>query len=227
MMKISYLLALPLTVCGIHAQTFNEPAPTGVDPSALLELPPAIVIGEDGKKDPAPVAETDKDQTVIQDGQDDDPQVVGTKTTTAKSSDGGIEIQVEKTTGKAGAKQGKGRVKVYSPYPAKPISNPPMGWKYAPAPKGTAPFRTSVKLASGNSVDLAITPYVLVPRADGLNIIRITEPGYDAAKRFDQQDTVGAMLQNSTAEIETHEKRAAEAISRLQQLLSSLPRPQK
>ena len=221
-MKISHLLVLAFTVCSLHAQTFNEPAPAGVDPATLLELPPAVVIGEDGKKDPLPVTETSEGEPAPE-----DVQKVGTKTTTAKSSDGGIEIQVEKTTGKTGAKHSKGKVKVYSPYPAKPISNPPLGWKYAPAPKGTTPFRTSVKLASGNSVDLAITPYVLVPLADGRNIISISEPGYDAAQKYDQPDTVGAMLQSSTAEIENHEKRAAEAISRLQQLLSSLPRPQK
>ncbi|MBK1830363.1 hypothetical protein JIN77_06480 [Verrucomicrobiaceae bacterium R5-34] len=219
MSKHSHLLLLPMLAGALHAQTFNEAPPSTVDPSVLLELPPAVVIDEDGKTDPVlvtPKVKIPAEKTVSEGG-----------TTTAKSTDGGIEIQIEKTNAKAGAQQGGGNVKVYSPYPAKPISNPPLGWKYAPAPKGTAPFRTQVVLASGHSVDLAITPYVLIPQADGRNIIKISEPGYDAAKSYNQQDTVGAMLENSTAEIENHEKQAAAAISRLQQLLSSLPRSQK
>jgi hypothetical protein len=70
---------------------------------------------------------------------------------------------------------------------------------------------------------LSITPYVLVPASDGRNVIRIAEPGYQPEQGFLQEETIGSILKTATTEIEHHEKRAAAAIQRLQQLLSSLP----
>lgn len=223
-MKLTHLLLLPFVATALHAQTLTDPEPSAEDPSSMLELPPATVIDENGKADKPTTTESDEDVPDEQTAESDNKEV---SPAAEPAEDGGIQIHVEKTTGKSGVRHQKGKVKVYSPWPAKPISNPPLGWKFAPAPKGTTPFRTQVKLDSGNTVDLSITPYVLVPVSDGRGAIKITEPGYDAVEKFAQQKTVGAMLQNSTAEIENHEKHAADAIRRLQQLLSSLPRQQK
>ena len=88
------------------------------------------------------------------------------------------------------------------------------------------PFKTTVKLSSGNTVDLSVTPFVLIPISDGRSAIRIAEPGYNPAQQYAQKETVGTMLQNSTTELENNEKQAASAIMRLQQLLSSLPQQQ-
>ena len=41
--------------------------------------------------------------------------------------------------------------------------------------------------------------------------------------KFSQQETIGAMLQAATMDIEKHEKQAAQAIDLLEQLLSTLP----
>lgn len=202
---------MPMVVGVLNAQTLTDPVPSAEDPASMLELPPATIINESDKA--GKLAEGEPDKKGLG-GLDDSEQ----------NKDGGIQIQVEKTAGKSGAKGKKGAVKVYSPWPAKPISNPPAGWKFAPAPEGTEPFRTQVKLDSGNTVDLSITPYVLVPISDGKTSIKIFEPGYDPIQKFSQQSTLGVMLLNSTTEIENHEKDAADAIQRLQQLLSSLPR---
>ena len=145
---------------------------------------------------------------------------------TQVTADQGIQIQVEKSTGKSGAMNQPGAVKVYSPWPAKPISPAPEGWKFAPPPSGVEPFKTTVKLSSGNTVDLSVTPFVLIPISDGRSAIRIAEPGYDPAQQYAQKETVGTMFQNSTTELENNEKQAASAIMRLQQLLSSLPQQQ-
>lgn len=143
-----------------------------------------------------------------------------------KTADEGIHIQVEKSTARTGVVNEPGTVKIYSPWPAKPITPAPEGWMFAHAPAGLAPYRTTVKLSGGSSVDLTITPFVLVPRSDGLNAIRIVEPGFDPAKDMAQGDTIGNMLQNATEEVERHEQQAGAVIRRLQQLLSSLPRQQ-
>jgi len=216
---IKYITAAFLSgVLGIHAQTITDPQPSAGDPVAMLELPPVTVVEEGEKSDDSlgdDKAEADPEGKSDHQQNDDEKK---------PEADGGIQIQVEKSSGKSGAKQSKGAVKIDAPWPAKPISLPPAGWKFAPAPKGTQPFRTQVKLVSGNTVDLSITPYVLVPITDGNTSIKISEPGYEAQLQYAQKNTLGVMLQNSTAEIENHEKHAADAIQRLQQLLSSLPR---
>jgi len=142
-----------------------------------------------------------------------------------KPANEGIQIQVEKFNGKSGQGSHKGKVKVTSPWPAKPLDAPPLGWRYIPAPTGIEPYRTTIKLGGDNSVNLAITPYVLVPVSDGRNVIRIAEPGYDPAQGYRQETTIGSILQHSTEEIEYHEKLTSAAIQRLQSLLSSLPQP--
>ncbi len=141
-----------------------------------------------------------------------------------KPANEGIQIEVEKVTGSKGFNHKGGAVKVTSPWPAKPLDTPPVGWKYVPAPAGIEPFRTTVKLGGGRSINLAITPYVLVPISDGLNSIRILEPGYKPALRNQQVETVGSVLLDASRELEQNEKRASAAIQRLQELLSSLPK---
>ena len=134
-------------------------------------------------------------------------------------------IQVEKVSDRSGGFSDKGEVKISSPWPAKPLDAPPLGWQYIPAPEGIDPYRTSVQLGETSSVNLAITPYVLVPVSDGRNVIRISEPGYQPELSYLQNQTVGAILQHSTEKIEQQEQLTGAAIQRLQQLLSSLPQP--
>lgn len=138
--------------------------------------------------------------------------------------DEGIQITVENSTNSAGKLSDSGDIRVYSPFPAKPMSAAPQGWRYEPAPQAIEPHTQTVKLSSGATIDLSITPFVLVPLSDGSSVFTIREPGFEPRMYFSQQRTIGAMLQASTKEIEKHEKAAAKAITRLQQLLSSLPR---
>lgn len=154
-----------------------------------------------------------------------DPEMEQTDQKLEETVDEGIQIQVEKSSKASGANTPTGEVKIYSPWPSKPLFPAPQGWKFTPAPKGIKPYRTAVKLSSGREVNLAITPFVLTPEANGFTSVSIKEPGYDPELGYDQSHTVGAMLRKSTADIEENERQAAESIRRLQQLLTSLPRP--
>ena len=210
-MKPIYFIAMMALTSSLHAQTAPESTLPDDDEASLLLITGKEEQGVGGEiAFGQPVTATDMIE------QDDEPEM-------QKTADEGIQIQVEKTAGKAGENNGLSAVKIYSPWPAKPIVPAPEGWKFSPAPAGLAPYRKTVVLGNGSTVPLAITPFVLVPVSDGLNAISIAEPGYDPIQQYTQQDTVGSILQKSTTELEQNEKQAADAIRRLQLLLSSLP----
>ena len=168
--------------------------------------------------DTSVIDSVDADQSVVDESkpQGDVPEV-------QQTADEGIQIQVESSTAISGNANDSGKIKVYSPWPAKPLADAPVGWKYVPAPAEIEDYKQTVKLSSGNAIDLSITPFVLEPISDGVQVISIAEPGYDPALQYAQKNTVGTMLKKSTMELEENEKHAAKAISLLQQLLSSLP----
>lgn len=153
----------------------------------------------------------------------DESNLVEDTSKVQQTADEGIQIQVERLTGASHTENKTGTLKVYSPWPAKPLAEAPQGWRYVPAPQEIAAYKQTVKLSGGNTIDLSITPFVLEPVNDGVNIIRIEEPGYNPEQHYAQQNTVGTMLQNSAIELEENEKHTAKAIILMQQLLSSLP----
>lgn len=210
-MKPIHFIAMLALTGSLHGQTLPESTVPDDDAASLL-----LIIGKEGKDSEVKLDFGESVDAVDLANKDEEPEL-------QKTADEGIQIQVEKITGKSGAENEHHKVKIYSPWPAKPISPAPAGWKFSPAPAGLAPYRKTVVLGNGNTVPLTITPFVLVPVSDGLNTIRIVEPGYDPAQRYNQKETVGTILQNSTAELEQNEKQAAVAIRRLQLLLSSLP----
>ena len=233
-MKLRNLFPLMLIAGELSAQDAADLAtPAG---NADKEPPKALIIQEDDEVDvqsalddsssEAPVKNTSSDTNADLDPDSgdhgelsaQDPPVV------KKEVNEGIQIQVEKSNSGSGTAQGGQEVEVTSPWRAKPLDTPPLGWKYIPAPSGVAPYQSTVKLGDHRSVNLSITPYVLVPASDGLNVIRIMEPGYQPDQDHLENDTIGSILKRSTSEIENNEKRAAQAILRLQQLLSSLPK---
>ncbi|MGB1260750.1 MAG: hypothetical protein ACPG6P_11960 [Akkermansiaceae bacterium] len=156
----------------------------------------------------------------------DEKSSLDTPPVTMETQDEGITLGVTKPDDKAAnpAKIMQGDVKIKSPWPAKPLSSPPFGWKLAPAPEGTPVHRETVTLKTGERITLSITPYILVPDSDGRTSFTIAEPGYHAPLGLQQKDTVTAVLERSNIEIEKAEKQTAEAIRRLQLLLTSLPK---
>ena len=140
-----------------------------------------------------------------------------------QTADEGIQVRVGKLTDSSGNANESETIKIYSPYPAKPLSAAPEGWHYVPAPYAIKAYKQTVSLVGGNTIDLAVTPFVLVPSSDDAKIFSISEPGYNPSMKFSQQETIAAMLQAATMEIEKQEKQAAKAIHLLEQLLATLP----
>ncbi|MBK1882591.1 hypothetical protein JIN85_09200 [Luteolibacter pohnpeiensis] len=114
------------------------------------------------------------------------------------------------------------QVKLLAPFAAKPLLQPPAGWRIesnAEAP----PFTREVELAPGAKITLTIRPHLLTPIADGASIFAIPEPGYESAAGYRQTKTVGAILSNSIQQMDRDTQQLGHAIDQLQQLLSSLP----
>lgn len=116
------------------------------------------------------------------------------------------------------------QVKLLAPFPAKPLAQPPAGWRLAAS--GTAPpFTREVEIAPGSKIILTIRPHLLVPDSDGAQVFSVSEPGYDCALGYQQTATVGAILSNSIRRMDDESKQLGTAIDNLQQLLISLPKP--
>ena len=113
-------------------------------------------------------------------------------------------------------------VKFLAPFPAKPLFQPPAGWRLE-HPAEVPAFVEKVQLANGTSISLSIRPHLLVPDADGQNVLAIGEPGYDPDLRYAQTGTVAAVLSSSVERMEEDSLRMSEALERLGQLLGSLP----
>lgn len=115
-------------------------------------------------------------------------------------------------------------IKLLAPFPAKPLSNPPAGWKLV-QPDQVPPIARQADLANGTQVPLSIRPHLLVPDADGENVLALLEPGYDPGLQYAQKHTMGSILADSIIGIDETSERLSAATERLEQLLSSLPAP--
>lgn len=196
------------------------------DESDAPDAPEISDAGDDANSEVSDEEQTALDQPVVDEQEPvDDDGALDAGDIEKKSANEGIQIQVENVSSNRGVNDTGAEVSVSSPWPAKPLDAPPLGWKFIPAPSGVDPYRTTVKLGGTKSVNLAITPYVLVPASDGRNVIRIAEPGYQPEQTHRQDNTIGSILQQSTEEIEYNEKQTSQAIQKLQRLLSSLPQP--
>jgi hypothetical protein len=117
------------------------------------------------------------------------------------------------------------QVKLFAPYPAKPLSQAPAGWQLD-ASSDAPPFTREVELSPGSKITLTIRPHVLIPDADGTNVFTISEPGFDSSLGYQQTSTVGSILANSVRQLDEDAKQLSSAIDNLQQLLVSLPNPE-
>lgn len=116
-------------------------------------------------------------------------------------------------------------VKLLAPFPAKPLSAPPTGWRLE-HPKEVPAFVREVALSNGTKISLSIRPHLLVPDADGAHVIAVKEPGYEPALRYAQTGTMSAVLSNSLERLDEDSRKMSDAVERLGQLLSSLPVPE-
>lgn len=116
------------------------------------------------------------------------------------------------------------QVTLTAPFPAKPLNAIPTGW-HLDISRSAPPFIREVELAPGSPLTLTIHPHVLVPDADRVNVFTIPEPGYHHPLGYRQTGTVGAILAGSIRQLDEDSKKLGNAIDNLQQLLISLPKP--
>ena len=134
----------------------------------------------------------------------------------------GVRVEVE--AGSSNAQVDASKIKLLAPFPAKPLSAPPEGWKFV-HPQDAPPFSKQVELASGSTVTLSIRPHLLVPDADGDSVFALREPGFNPESNYAQKDTVGAVLADSIMSLDANSDRLNAAAKRLDELLTSLPAP--
>ena len=116
------------------------------------------------------------------------------------------------------------KISLKAPFPAKPLGAIPSGWKLVRADDQVPVFDTKVEVAPGGpSLQLKVRPHILVPEANGASVFAIGEPGFNPAKGYRQDATIGAILGDSIRSLKEDEKRMDGAIQRLEQLLISLP----
>lgn len=136
----------------------------------------------------------------------------------------GVTVTVEPGSASGGAVDAAS-VKLLAPFPAKPLSAPPAGWRLE-HPKEVPAFVREVPLSNGTKISLSIRPHLLVPDADGTHVVAVKEPGYEPALRYAQTGTMSAVLSNSLERLDDDSRKMSEAVERLGQLLSSLPSPE-
>jgi hypothetical protein len=132
----------------------------------------------------------------------------------------GVTVSVEPGSG-SGPVDAKS-VKLLAPFPAKPLAAPPAGWRLE-HPKDVPAFTREVPLSNGTRIQLSIRPHLLVPDADGAQVIAVNEPGFEPDKRYAQTATTAAVLATSIERLDDDSRKMSEAIDRLEQLLGSLP----
>lgn len=134
----------------------------------------------------------------------------------------GIEVEVR---GVGGARQpaDSSQPRILAPFPAKPLSQAPAGWRIEHT-SDVPPFEQDVDLGQGRVVKLSIQPHVLVPDVDGSTSFAIAEPGFDPSLGYRQNATVGAVLSRSMRQLDEDSKQMGVVLDQLQQLLISMPK---
>ncbi|TAE77350.1 MAG: hypothetical protein EAZ65_02470 [Verrucomicrobia bacterium] len=157
-------------------------------------------------------------------GEEEIPSVVPSlvpDTAGHRPSPKGIRVSIE--PGKNdGVKVDPSAVKLLAPFPAKPLTQAPAGWKIQ-QPETVPAFARQIRLENGTEITLSIRPHLLVPAADGRQSFAIQEPGYNPTLGYAQTRTLGAILGDSLERMDEDSRRLGESLDQLEQLLSSLP----
>lgn len=136
----------------------------------------------------------------------------------------GLAVRIEKLQTGSGEVD-PAKVKLLAPFPAKPLSQAPAGWRLE-ASDHAPPFQREVELAPGRKITLNVRPHLLVPAVNGATTFNVPEPGFDPALGYRQNATVGAVLARSIRQLDDDSRDLGNAIDKLQQLLVSLPKPE-
>lgn len=95
--------------------------------------------------------------------------------------------------GKSASSSGPEVIRYFGAFRAKTMGVLPEGWEVVASEDASTSIIMPLELPNGRSGKFTIKPYVLVPvRGSGAYVVQ--EPGFDALKGLDQENTVGAVL---------------------------------
>lgn len=134
----------------------------------------------------------------------------------------GVDVQVSRVKGDLDSLDPE-QVSVKAPFPAKPLTPAPAGWKFIRNDDPESGFDREVELTPGTALKLTIRPHILVPDTDGAGTFGVVEPGFEHTLQYRQTETVGSLLGESIRRLREDDARMGDAILRLEQLLVSLP----
>ncbi|MEO1856624.1 MAG: hypothetical protein ABGY95_04565 [Rubritalea sp.] len=115
-----------------------------------------------------------------------------------------------------------GTFQLLTPWAPKPMQKPPIGWRYIPAEQEKA-YPIKVKLTTGKTLSLSVTPYTLVPEISS-RIIQAREPGYEPRRGYQQVHSISASLRTTTNNLEQAGNSLDQSIANLAALVDSLPK---
>ncbi len=141
-----------------------------------------------------------------------------------EANEPGLEIRVESIRRGTGILDPE-KINLRASFPAKPLASPPSGWQMEKTDDAPA-IKRDVEIQPGTIISLDIKPHVLTPDADGANTFAVNEPGFDPLEKYQQKQTVSAILAKSVVQLDEDAKQLGNALSELQQILSSLPNPE-
>ncbi|MDB6076415.1 MAG: hypothetical protein JWO82_162 [Akkermansiaceae bacterium] len=227
MKKALYLMPLALAALAT-AQTFTPARPPGGTPAAkkdvAVDISASAISGDFEIREGAPVPGLEKGDEIPApppgEASSDSGEAVPAELHPGEPE--GVSVRVE--PGKSGVAVASSKVKLLAPFPPKALAKAPAGWRLE-HPENVPPLVKEVTLENGTRLNLSIRPHVLVPDADGSQVIGIGEPGYDPALQYAQAKTMGAILSSSLERMDKDSKDLGDALERLQQLLGSLPHP--
>lgn len=223
-MKKPFFLIIAMAACGpVSAQ--QDRFPSGLRPLAPKEPKKAnevTVVLDPPAPSPAREMEAPSAPALIENASSLPAPEADEPTPAPAEKKPSVKVRVEKLQGADGPVE-PGDVKLLFPFPAKPLSSIPKGWKLDSS-ESAPPFTRDVEVSPGSVIPLSIRPHVLVPDTNGATTFTVSEPGYQPALGYQQKDTVGAILSNSIRQLEEDSLQMGHAIERLQQLLVSLPR---
>lgn len=205
----------------------SEPVPEVVEPEPTPEgspAPPVLVTGKAPEgteliEEPGPADEADPaDQT----SEIPPPETLLEEPPPAPRK--GLQVRVEKIQSGSGTLD-PSAVKLLAPFPAKPLAQPPAGWRLETS-ESAPPFTRDVELSPGKSITLTVRPHLLVPDTNNTDVFAVAEPGFDPSLGYHQNATVGAVLSQSIRQLDDDSKALGNVIDNLQQLLVSLPKPE-
>ena len=133
-----------------------------------------------------------------------------------------VLVKVEKPKQIQLSENSQSDLRLLSPWAPKPLQKAPRGWRYVPVSADRS-YPLDIKLSSGKSVSLSITPYALVPQ-ESQNVVQAREPGYQPEKGYQQAHSVTARLENTTQTLEQAASSLDESIKNLSALVNSLPK---